>query len=307
MHHGSADGPPRHGGPSRGLVSAAWLLLALASPAVAAAGDRHPAATEHASAPISPVALRRLWREVREAVGARPPPARRALITACDGRPPCIARALVLALGPRARLERVMHPDTDTIRMVHPLPTVTAAYVPRPGVLRLRLARFGRRALREMRAALSDRPDIRVLELDLRGHPGGSLRNMLRLAGGLLGPLPRALALRDAAGNLRWIDIPGDDRALLGARAAPLMLRILVDGDTASSAEVFTALMRRHAAARVLGTRTRGKDWLLRPVAVSHDWRLLVPAERIVVPGERIAGGLRPDAPPPRGDVALAP
>jgi hypothetical protein len=34
-------------------------------------------------------------------------------------------------------------------------------------------------------------------------------------------------------------------------------------------------------------------------VAVDQDWRLLVPAERVEVPGETLAGGLVPDRPLP--------
>ena len=42
------------------------------------------------------------------------------------------------------------------------------------------------------------------------------------------------------------------------------------------------------------GRRTAGKDHLTRVDAVDHDWRLLVPAERIEVPGVDLTGGLVP-------------
>ncbi len=81
-------------------------------------------------------------------------------------------------------------------------------------------------------------------------------------------------------------------------------LVVLVGPETASSAEVLAALLQRYAGARLAGSRTAGKDHLTRVIAVDHDWRLLVPAERIEVPGIELTGGLRPaeklpgDAPP---------
>ena len=80
-------------------------------------------------------------------------------------------------------------------------------------------------------------------------------------------------------------------------------LDVLIGPETASSAEVLAALLRRHAGARLVGTRTLGKDWLSRLVPPDHDWRLSIPAERIEVPGEPLAQGLVPDiqAVPPAG------
>lgn len=70
---------------------------------------------------------------------------------------------------------------------------------------------------------------------------------------------------------------------------------VLVGPGTASSAEVLAALLQRYADARLAGSQTAGKDYLTRVIAVDHDWRLLVPAERIEVPGVTLTGGLQPD------------
>ena len=69
---------------------------------------------------------------------------------------------------------------------------------------------------------------------------------------------------------------------------------MLVGPGTASSAEVLAALLQRYAGACLAGARTAGKDHLTRVIAVDHDWRLLVAAERIEVPGVDLTGGLRP-------------
>ncbi|MDX1425437.1 MAG: hypothetical protein R3322_19990, partial [Kiloniellales bacterium] len=64
--------------------------------------------------------------------------------------------------------------------------------------------------------------------------------------------------------------------------------------------------LSRHAGARLAGARTAGKDYLTRVIAVDHDWRLLLPAERIEVPGVALAGGLRPPGGPPSDAPPLA-
>ncbi len=123
---------------------------------------------------------------------------------------------------------------------------------------------------------------------------------MMRLASRFTGPVHKALALHYPDGRIRWLDLPPPPRG-----TSPVMpdLRIIVNHDTASSAEIFAALLRRYGRARILGNgRTRGKDWLLRTIAITNDVVLLVPAEHVHVPGETLAGGLRPDGPLPPSD-----
>jgi hypothetical protein len=49
----------------------------------------------------------------------------------------------------------------------------------------------------------------------------------------------------------------------------------------------------------VLGERTWGKDFAMRVEKLEGDWRALVPAGRIEIPGEALHGGLVPDGPIP--------
>ena len=78
-------------------------------------------------------------------------------------------------------------------------------------------------------------------------------------------------------------------------------LTVLVGPRTASSAKVLAALLRRQAGAAIAGRRTAGKDHLTRVVPVDNDWRLMLRAEAIRIPGETIRGSVRPDGPIPRG------
>lgn len=231
-----------------------------------------------------------------------PLPSAEAIKQSCGMNMVCAARMLAEAMGPDARLTRQLHPDTDTIRMVRNLPSITRIEYPGTGILRVRFTRFGRTAIQELETALmTSRQVIRTLEVDLRDHRGGNLRAMMRLASWFTGPVHKALALQRTEGKLEWLDLNSFKN---GASELPRPhIRILINQNTASSAEIFAALLRRYAGARILGnSRTRGKNWLLRTIAVTHDLVLLVPAERIHVPGESLTGGLLPDAPFPPAD-----
>ncbi len=92
--------------------------------------------------------------------------------------------------------------------------------------------------------------------LDLRGNPGGRLDVMTRLCGFFL-PRDTPLLVREQDG----IALP-----LCSTRhpvcTAPLA--IVVDGETASAAELFAGVMQHHGRARVFGKQTWGKSQVLR-------------------------------------------
>ncbi|MFQ5774290.1 MAG: S41 family peptidase [Kiloniellaceae bacterium] len=223
---------------------------------------------------------------------------------ACGRDARCAGARIAAALGEDARVQRSAHPDTDTIRWARTRPSVRAARRLEDGRRLVVLDRFGRKVEPELAAALATpggEGASRGVVLDLRGNEGGDFGRMLRVAGALIGPRPGALFLHGRGGAT-----PVDLAA--GGVGVAQRVTVLVGPRTASSAEVLAALLRRHVAAEVLGERTAGKDHLTRVVPLDHDWRLLLPAERIEVPGETLAGGLVPDRPVPAALLAaLAP
>ena len=192
---------------------------------------------------------------------------------------------------PAARLVRVNHPDTDTIRRAHTVPSVSAVERRSDGTPVVVLDRFGRTADREIADALVDQaaaPPARLV-LDLRGNRGGDFDRMRRVASLFTGPRDDAIRLIGRDGTA-GVALPRPLRTI-----GEFEIDVLIGPGTASSAEVLAALLRRHAGARLIGAPTLGKDWLTRLVPVDHDWRLAIPAERIEVPGETLAQGLVPD------------
>ena len=199
----------------------------------------------------------------------------------------CAAQLIADGL-PAARLVRVNHPDTDTIRRAYTVPSVTSVERRSDGVLVLALDRFGRTADREIADAIGPAETARVV-LDLRSNGGGDFDRMRRVASLFTGPREAQSACYGRRGAAD-VALPAPLRAI-----GEFKIDVLIGPGTASSAEVLAALLRRHAGARLIGAPTMGKDWLTRLVPVDHDWRLAVPAERIEVPGETLTQGLVPD------------
>lgn len=205
----------------------------------------------------------------------------------------CVAELLVEAGEGRFRLVETEAPDTDTIRWAETKPSVTNRQLLEGGLLYLAIGHFGRKVEAEIDDALSG--EVTSIVLDLRDNQGGDFGRMLRVAGRFLGTALRTLHI-ERAGEGHTVVVPDG-----GPKGPSKDLTVLVGPRTASSGEILAALLRSQGRARILGERTAGKDYLLRVVAVDQNWRLLVPAEKVQVPGEILAGGLEPDGPLPAG------
>jgi carboxyl-terminal processing protease len=195
-------------------------------------------------------------------------------------------------------LQRTRHLDAETLRLALVEPSIAGNSALGDGRRLVRLDRFGRHVDEELSGALRGTHD---LVLDLRHNQGGLVRRMLRVAARFTGPVPRALELVADEG-VTVLAIPPPSGAVWRGR-----LTVLVGPLTISSGEVLAALLRRHAGAAVLGERTFGKDYVLRVERLGHGWQALIPDGRIVVPGEDLKGGLRPDGPIPQPLAASLP
>lgn len=93
---------------------------------------------------------------------------------------------------------------------------------------------------------------LRALVLDLAGCPGGDQNASLALLADFL-PEGSRLAVR--------VDVDGDEHTLRSRTRAPYPwpLAVLVDGGTASAAELFAVGLASHGRAVLVGERTHGK------------------------------------------------
>ncbi len=141
----------------------------------------------------------------------------------------------------------------------------------------------------------------RALVLDLRGNGGGDLDATIALARALLPDGAVVARIDDGDGDVTTPRAVGVARCLL-----PIVA--LVDGGTASAAELLVAALHAHARAVVVGSPTHGKTWAWR-IRVSPDGTPVMDASaRWWTPdGASAEGGLRPDlAADPRAALATA-
>ena len=172
-----------------------------------------------------------------------------------------------------------------------------------PRVARISVPSFTRGVGREVRSALTSLRSARVtgVILDLRGDPGGLLDEAVETASVFLdgGPVV-TYARRDGA--TQRLDAVGT-----GDTVTPLV--VLVDGGTASAAEVVAGALQDRGRAVVVGSRTFGKGSVQEPRTLSDGSALELTVARYTTPaGRSLEGvGLEPDiVVAPGGDPALA-
>jgi carboxyl-terminal processing protease len=144
---------------------------------------------------------------------------------------------------------------------------------------------------REVREAVQDAADSEVagVLLDLRGCPGGLLDEAVETASAFL----------DAGPVVRYTRRDGHNARLdaVGAGDVSLPLVVLVDGGTASAAEVVAAALQERGRAVVVGSRTFGKGSVQEPHRLSDGSALQLTVARWSTPQGRSleGGGLLPD------------
>jgi carboxyl-terminal processing protease len=127
-----------------------------------------------------------------------------------------------------------------------------------PGVAYVRIASFGERTGVEFAAAtqaIAAEGELRGLVLDLRDNPGGLLEAAVAVSDMLLDH-GLIVATSGRHGGVR----PGDERrAEAGQMLAGVPVAVLVDGLSASAAEIVAACLQDADRATLVGSRTFGK------------------------------------------------
>ena len=173
------------------------------------------------------------------------------------------------------RLQRAAVSDDD----------VTAAMVT-PTVERLRVAAFTRGVGRWVRSQVDKaRADhLTGLILDLRDDPGGLLDEAVETASAFLDGGP--VVAYDQRGS------PPRVLNALGRGDTGIPLVVLVDGGTASAAEIVAAALQDRGRAVLLGSRTFGKGSVQAPTRLSDGSALELTVGHYLTPGGRSLDGI---------------
>ncbi len=147
-----------------------------------------------------------------------------------------------------------------------------------------RLVRFSEDCYESLRKAMFDlrRQGMKSLILDLRGNPGGLLSEAIRVAGAFL------------PANTTIVETRGRDNSLDGVYISdgpPIFesggLAILVDGETASAAEIVAGAIQDHDRGVVIGDTTFGKGLVQQVIQLDDDSALKITASKYYLPSGR--------------------
>lgn len=224
------------------------------------------------------------------------------VITSVDGTPTAdltVASVAAALRGPPDTSVAVMvrrggrYLRFDLVRAAMATRDVSASVAP-GGVLVVRVDAFTRGVGRQVREELTSHPRREGVVLDLRGNPGGLLDEAVETASAFLSGGPVVTYEATGARPQRLDALGGGDTR------TPLV--VLVDGGTASAAEIVVGSLRDRDRAVIVGSRTFGKGSVQQPLRLADG-----SAIELTVGHYRTPGGRSVDGSGIEPDVAVAP
>ena len=165
------------------------------------------------------------------------------------------------------------------------LPSIPQAYMVRPGVGYVAMTGgFNTTTDDEFQAALQDlhSKGMNMLVLDLRGNRGGLLIQAVRVANTFL---QREQLIVTQKGRIRG---SGEVFKALNDTPDTIPLVVLVNGDTASAAEIVAGALQDHDRALIVGENTFGKGLVQLPFQLEYDSALLLTIAKYYTPSGRL-------------------
>jgi carboxyl-terminal processing protease len=193
---------------------------------------------------------------------------------------------------------RVLHPgdnvpmDVTVVRAQVVVPSVNWRMLP-DDVALIRLSSFDNDAGEELRDALTGarQQGARAIVLDLRNNPGGLLDQAIEVASQFLPEGTTVLIEENREGERKVTT------ARRGGLALDVPLAVLINENSASSAEIVSGALQAAERAVLIGETTFGTGTVLTPYRLSDGSRLLLGTQQWLTPDERtIRGqGIDPD------------
>ena len=172
----------------------------------------------------------------------------------------------------------------DLVRDEIPRKTVQEAFWYKPGIAYLDVNSFNDNTSREVDDSLRTlgEDSIKGLILDLRGNPGGLLNEGVAVAGRFLRKGQVVVSHRGRASGEK----PHTARNGNGSHDYPVV--VLVDGYSASAAEIVAGALQDHDRAWILGENTFGKGLVQTVFPLSEDSGLALTTARYYTPSGRL-------------------
>lgn len=196
-------------------------------------------------------------------------------------------------LGPRGTVVKVtvLHSGTgqkETVSITRdavPLPSIPQAYMVKPGIGYVAMTGgFNLTTSDEFEEALADlhSKGMNMLVLDLRGNRGGLLIQAVRVANKFL---QRGQLIVKQEGRIR-----GSSEVFPAENDSPdlVPLVVLVNGESASAAEIVAGALQDHDRALIVGENTFGKGLVQLPIQLEYDSALLLTIAKYFTPSGRL-------------------
>lgn len=169
---------------------------------------------------------------------------------------------------------------------------MTWAQVPGTTLAHVRVAAFSDSVSKELEQALQDihQQGMTGVILDLRNDPGGLLDESIGVTSQFLGS-GNVLLEKDARGQIKPVPVKS------GGAATNMPLVVLVNGGTASAAEITAGALQDAHRAELVGETTFGTGTVLNEFRLSDGSALLLATEEWLTPAGRVIWhhGISPD------------
>ncbi len=157
-------------------------------------------------------------------------------------------------------------------------------------ILYLKVRTFNKQTGKMVKTALEQNPDVKGVVLDLRGNSGGMFNEALKVAGLFCdNEIITYTAGRNNA-NIHYYTSSGNP-----IYTGPLV--IMIDGDTASAAEVLAGGLQEQSRAKLIGAHSFGKGTIQNVTQMSNGGRLVLTTEQFFTPSGKVIHkrGIEPD------------
>lgn len=127
-----------------------------------------------------------------------------------------------------------------------------------------------------------------ALIVDLRGNPGGLLSEAVSVVKIFLdgGIIASSKARKD--GVMTYYTVDENNESLIGDKKVV----VIVDADTASSAEVLASSLKEQSIATVIGSKTKGKGTVQKLIPLSNNGELALTIANFYTPSGRSVNGI---------------
>ena len=195
----------------------------------------------------------------------------------------------------KLRLSRPGKPeplDFTITRAKIDIPFVTWRMLPGSPIAHIAIESFGKQTSAQLKEALDGarQKNARGLILDVRGDSGGLKDQAVAVASEFLKD-GNVFIERDAEDHRKPIPV------VPGGSALDIPLCVLIDGGSASSAEIFAGALQDHGRGKLVGARTFGAGTVLEPFSLSNGGELLLAVYEWLTPNGRSIWrqGISPD------------